>query len=212
MKTNKILLILAGILITTGFLGCKRKSTEPHTESQAKPQTIHEAAKLGDEVAVKEFLANNVPVDTKDKFGMTSLHYAAAYGQQEVVRLLIDNGAAIEAENKGGGTPLGEAVMGLGGNFEIAELLIAKGANVNAKNFNGLSILHKAVMNGEPAIVRLLLVNGANANTTDKLGETPLERAISLAEEQFRPGSKMAEKKERFRECAKALQEYQEKK
>src|SRR3972149_1683332 len=197
MREN-VRLVFLGVLVIVSLFGCKHKSTKSGEQSKKRPQTIHEAAKRGDEVAVKEFLANNVPVDTKDKFGMTSLHYAAAYGQQEVVRLLIDNGAAIEAENKGGGTPLGEAVMGLGSNFEIAELLIAKGANVNAKNFNGLSILHKAVMNGEPAIVRLLLVNGANANTTDKLGETPLKRAISLAEGQFRPGLKMAEKKDRF--------------
>ncbi len=211
MKEN-VRLVFLGVLVIVLLFGCKHKSTKSGEQSKKKPQTIHEAAKLGDEVAVKEFLANNVLVDTKDKFGITPLHYAAAYGQKEVVRLLIDNGADIEAKNKGGGTPLGEAVMGLGNNFEVAELLIAKGANVNAKNFDGLSILHKAVMNGEPAIVQLLLVNGANANTTDKLGKTPLERAISLAEGQFRWGSKMAEKREQFKECVEVLQEYQEKK
>jgi cytohesin len=205
-------LVFWGVLVIVSLFGCKHKSTESSEQSKERPQTIHEAAKVGNESAVKGFLANNVPVDTKDEFGVTPLHYAAAYGQKEVVKLLIDNGAAIEAENKGGGTPLGEAAMGVGSNFEVAELLIAKGANVNAKNFDGLSILHKAVMNGEPAIVQLLLANGANANITDKLGKTPLERAISLAEGQFRPGSKMAEKKGRFRACAKVLQEYQEKK
>jgi hypothetical protein len=209
MKTNKMLLILVGILIMTAVLSCKRKSPEPKTESHVKPQTIHEAAEVGNKAVVEEFLLKGIDINMKNRFGMTPLHCAAAYGQKEVTELLLANGADVDARNKRGGTPLGEAVMGVGRNKEVAELLMSKGADVNTKNFDGLTPLHKAVMSVQPDIVKILLINGANPNDRDNDGKTPLDRAISLSEEQFRRGSPMAKRKEAFEACVKILREHE---
>ena len=105
IKRDKIWLILIGILIITSVFSCKRKASRSKEESKVKPQTIHEAARLGDEAVVKEFLASGVEINMKDRFGMTCLHYAAAYGQKEVAELLIANGANVNAKNPDGSGP-----------------------------------------------------------------------------------------------------------
>lgn len=190
-------ILIAGIVTATSLTGCTRKPKHS--------QTIHEAVKNGDKDTVEEFLAQDIQVNSKDKFGLTPLHYAAMYGQKEIAELLIAQAADVNTKNNGGGTPLGSAAMGIGQNREVAELLIANGADVNTENFQGQTPLHQAVMAGQPTIVRLLLSEGANPKAKDNDGKTPLDRAIIFSETKFRRGTAFAKRKKAFEECVEIL-------
>jgi ankyrin repeat protein len=84
--------------------------------------TIHDAAAIGNIEAVKQHLAAETNVNTKDNKGdQTPLHYASVMGHKEIVELLIDNGADVNLKCSTGDTPLDWAM-----NFnhtETADLL-----------------------------------------------------------------------------------------
>jgi ankyrin repeat protein len=206
IRKNEIYVVLAGFLVSVLVPGCKGENAR----STGQPNTVYEAAEIGDKAAVEKFLAEGTSPDSKDQFGATALHYAAAYGQAGVVELLLAKGANVDATNPGGGTPLGEAAMGVGRSEEVARLLIASGADVNARNRDGRTVLHKAVMSGNPAVLEVLLSNGADDRVKDKDGVTPLERAVGLATSEFRPGSLMAKRKKQFQACVEILRRHRE--
>ncbi|MBN8827345.1 MAG: ankyrin repeat domain-containing protein [Sphingobacteriia bacterium] len=57
--------------------------------------------------------------------------------------------------------------------------LLKKEANPNIQNEKGYTILHRAAMEGNEAIIDTLLKNGANLSIKDKRGLTPFFHAIS---------------------------------
>jgi ankyrin repeat protein len=59
--------------------------------------SIHQAAKEGNIVAVKQHLAAGTNVNAKLQGGWTPLHLAVQEGHMEVVELLIANGADVNA-------------------------------------------------------------------------------------------------------------------
>ena len=104
-------------------------------KAKAPDISIHDAARRGDIVAVKQHLAAGTDVNAKASNG-TPLHLAATFGHKEIAELLIDKGADVNAVGGLlGWTPLHWAASE--GRKEVAELLIAKGANVNAKDDHG---------------------------------------------------------------------------
>ena len=68
--------------------------------------SIHQAAKEGNIVAVKQHLAAGTNVNAKLQGGWTPLHLAVQEGHMEVVELLIANGADVNAKSDDGRTPL----------------------------------------------------------------------------------------------------------
>ncbi|MDB4681224.1 ankyrin repeat domain-containing protein, partial [bacterium] len=69
--------------------------------------TIHDAAAIGNIEAVKQHLAAETNVNTKDNKGdQTPLHYASVMGHEEIVELLIDNDADVNLKCSTGDTPL----------------------------------------------------------------------------------------------------------
>ena len=105
-----------------------------------------------------------------------SIHEAVGTGNIEAVKKHLAAGTDVNA-NDGGWTPLWYAADE--GHKEIVELLIAKGADVNAKNdkFVG-TFLHWAAFSGHKEIAELLIAKGADVNAKDRVGKTPLDRAI----------------------------------
>ena len=65
------------------------------------------------------------------------------------------------------------------GDFENARKLIEQGANIEAKDpGTGASVLHYAVMRGNPEILQLLLGRGVDVNSRTRNGTTPLHTAV----------------------------------
>jgi len=65
------------------------------------------------------------------------------------------------------------------GDFDGARKAIEQGADLEAKDpGTGASVLHYAVMRGNPEILQLLLSKGADVNSRTKNGTTPLHTAV----------------------------------
>ena len=65
------------------------------------------------------------------------------------------------------------------GDFAAASQLIGQGSDIEAKDpGTGASVLHYAVMRGNPEILQLLLERGADVNSRTKSGTTPLHTAV----------------------------------
>jgi hypothetical protein len=65
------------------------------------------------------------------------------------------------------------------GDFAAASQLIGQGSDIEAKDpGTGASVLHYAVMRGNPEILQLLLERGADVNSRTKNGTTPLHTAV----------------------------------
>ncbi|XP_071100193.1 myotrophin-like [Haliotis cracherodii] len=93
------------------------------------------SVKNGDITEVKNLLAQEKSLGTKEIAGRSPLHFAADYGQTDVVEYLVANGAGINVEDQYGITPLLSAIFE--GHKETVALLLKKGANKNGKSPDG---------------------------------------------------------------------------
>jgi len=168
---------------------------------QASAGELHDAAKNGDILKVRQLLEQGANVNAPDNFGTTPLHYAASEGKTDIAKLLIERGADVNARDQHQWTPLHMAAYG--GRAAMAKLLVEKGADVNAKDKNhntpvkfaqpelvaiilkqgdgGSAIqaekLHDAAKSGDIVKVRQLLEQGADVNARGFHKETPLHEA-----------------------------------
>jgi len=60
----------------------------------------------------------------------------------------------------------------------VMEILLDYGAHINAAGKGGWTALHLAAAYGKPEVLRFLVDRGATTDIKDKLGRTPLDRAI----------------------------------
>lgn len=122
------------------------------------------AAEIGDAERVRKLLTAGEQVNATDPAGNTALAYAAGSGDPDTVRVLLRAGAA---------GPLGRALSdaAVAGSTAAVEVLLNAGAH-------GLDhALVAAVVNDEPATVRLLLEKGADPNSRDSEGKEVLQIA-----------------------------------
>jgi ankyrin repeat protein len=169
------------IIITTiaavVLVGCgESQQTSPQSEtgSQTAPiNSIHDAAKRGDIEAVKQYLADNANVNSKDSKGMTPLHAAAIRNHKEIAQLLIAKGADVNAKTIGQQTPMHAAAYN--GYRNIIELLIEHGADVNSQiklsgSFNNMTPLDFDLVYSHGKNSELLIehggITGAKPDTT----------------------------------------------
>lgn len=88
--------------------------------------------------------------------GSSALSYAVEAGNSSIVRMLLDSGADPDLPAKLGETPLMCAVSR--GDIEIGSILLASGrTSVNQTDNDGQSAMHKAILAGDLAFVKLLL-------------------------------------------------------
>ena len=65
------------------------------------------------------------------------------------------------------------------GDFDAARKLVEQGADIEAKDpGTGASVLHYAVMRGNPEILQLLIAKGVDVNSRTRNGTTPLHTAV----------------------------------
>lgn len=114
--------------------------------------------------ALKKALGAGADPDEPGPGRETALVKLAGEGSMPGVRLLIDAGADVHAVTARG-TALYQAVAGR--HLAIVELLLSHGARAVANH-----PLHKAVQNGDVAIVRALLEAGAPVNKPSRQGYT----------------------------------------
>lgn len=142
---------------------------------------------------VKLLLDHGADPNLPDKDGATSLHYlVTAPAALEIVPILLSSGANVNkaAEGRGGRTPLHEATQWY---FEgrdhavgdrLIRLLVSSGADINAPDgYLGKTVLHQAVENDKPDLLKLALELGADPGVAVRDGATPLDMARSLKRE-----------------------------
>ena len=81
-------------------------ATPEPSAAKAPDISIHEAAALGNNEAVKQHLTAGTDVNAKDESGWTPLHWAASKVHNKTAKLLIKEGADVNAVNKDGLSPL----------------------------------------------------------------------------------------------------------
>jgi ankyrin repeat protein len=93
-------------------------------------QKWFEAAKSGDEEALKQALESGVDVNAVDDLENRALHYAAKHAYLNVMRLLIESGSDLNAVNKLLSTPLHLTEK----NVDAIRILLEAGADPNLKD------------------------------------------------------------------------------
>ncbi|KAJ4425808.1 hypothetical protein ANN_27434 [Periplaneta americana] len=148
---------------------------------EAKEEKLIDAAKEGNETAVKVLLLVGTNVSMQNSFGDTPLHWAAREGHVGVARLLINAGAQLMVKaGNNGYTPL--HVVGYSENVEaMAKLLVESGADLEAVEKHKQTPLHWAAGRWKtlPA-VQALVALGANMAARDDQNRTPLELAREM--------------------------------
>ncbi|RKK82859.1 hypothetical protein BFJ68_g16400 [Fusarium oxysporum] len=120
-------------------------------------------------------------IDSKNRFGRTTLSWAAERGHEAVVRQLLEKDAAIDSKNRFGRTPLWLATEG--GHEAVVRLLLEKGAAIDSEDGDGRTPLWLAAGRGHEAVVRLLLEKGATSELKGGNGQTTLSWAAERGHE-----------------------------
>ena len=114
-------------------------------------------------------------------YGRTLLHEVAGQGSLDIVELLLHLGADPNARDQSERTPLyfvGNASHGTH-LADVVHALVRSGANVNAQErLKHCTALHMAARRGNVPVAQALLDCKADREARDKLGDTPLHRAI----------------------------------
>jgi len=95
------------------------------------------AARVNNQVELRELLAGGANVDVRAQQGATALHWAAFNGNAELVHVLLKAGASVGATLENGSTPLHLAAFE--GHTEVVRLLLRHGANASARNQDGIT-------------------------------------------------------------------------
>jgi uncharacterized protein len=86
---------------------------------------------------------------------------------------------SIDQRNDFGDTPLHTVCSW--GELEPIEALLAGGADINAIGEQGGTVLLRAVIGGNPSVIRFLLKNGADPTVKNDWGDTPLQYALAVS-------------------------------
>lgn len=154
------------------------------------PPLLAEAARAGHGKVVAVLLSAGAAPDIRDPEGRTALYWAAVGGHADIVRQLLERGAPVDARDHAGTTALMAAARG--GQADIVRMLMARGAALDlvdqaggeGSGALGMSALIYAVDGGHTEVVRLLLRHGAQATLRSGRGESALELAQRLGNQE----------------------------
>jgi hypothetical protein len=141
----------------------------------ARPTNLVEAAKRGDDHAVRSLLAENPDLDARGPIGYTALHWACIREHWRIAAVLVAAGAPVNAAGTDGGTPLHWACHH--DQPDAVRLLLGAGADPTIHNQWGRTPLHVAARRNCPRVAEILLDSGADPNATTTEGWTPLHVA-----------------------------------
>ena len=132
---------------------------------------VADAAKRGDQAAVRALLAQKADVNARQPDGGTALHWAVWHEDVELAAMLLRAGANPNPANLTGATPLQLAAVN--GNAAIIELLLKAGVDANAplSKYNDTALM-LAARTGKPEAIRVLLEHGADVNARETWGGT----------------------------------------
>ena len=140
------------------------------------PPPLVEAAKNGDEAALRTLVEEGADVNATARDGSTALLWASHRDLPESVELLIRAGADVNLANDLGATPLWAA--GENGSVSVVALLLDAGADPNLALRHGETPLMAAARAGSAPVAELLLEHGADPNTTGPRNQTALMWAV----------------------------------
>jgi hypothetical protein len=165
----------------------------------ASIESLHQAAMMGDESAVKKLIDGGTNVNALDNAKMTPLIYAAMRGHANICKMLL----AAKADPNAPGAALspvmaavrseatmGAMLAGLPGVTpqypEVVKILLDAGAPVDGSDrMTGATPLALAVQSGSVAMVEILLEKGASVSKAVG-GQSVLEMAEAKARDQAR--------------------------
>jgi hypothetical protein len=133
--------------------------------------SLHNAARNGDLVAVTAAIGEKANLDARDQHQRTPLMLAAWAGHKNIVKALIAAGVNVTLGASDNMNALHFAAQK--GHAECARLLITAGIKVNSKNARtGANSLIMSAQQGHKDVVALLLKRDANPLATTKAGRT----------------------------------------
>ena len=144
--------------------------------SAAGDPPLVEAARNGDEAALRTLVEQGADVNATGGDGSTALVWASHRDLPASVALLIGAGADVDRSNDLGATPLWAA--GENGSAAVTELLLDAGADPNLALRHGETPLMAAARAGSARVAELLLEHGADANARGPRNQTALMWAV----------------------------------
>lgn len=140
---------------------------------------LHNAAFVGRQDLVEQFLAKGKDLNERDPIGWTPLLHAVANGYPKIVKLLLERGSNPDISNLKKITPLMYAARY--GNLEITKMLLDFGATLDLEDIYGETALVVAVRTDQESLVKLFISKGAKIDTRSKLkNQSPLDLAHQL--------------------------------
>ena len=146
------------------------------TLATAGDPPLVEAARNGDEAALRTLVEQGAPVNAAAGDGSTALLWASHRDLPESVELLIRAGADVNRANDLGATPLWAA--GENGGVAVIGLLLDAGADPNLALRHGETPLMAAARAGSARVAELLLEHGADPNAMGPRSQTALMWAV----------------------------------
>lgn len=139
------------------------------------PKNFDELIDTGDISALKEVFTK-CELDARGGYSKST---ALSFYQvpNELVSWLVEQGADINARDNYGATPLHKHAMSWCGN---TELLLDLGADIEAVDYQNETPLFAAAGSFKPKAVLTLVTKGANIGAKNKMGKTPLEKALAM--------------------------------
>jgi hypothetical protein len=141
---------------------------------------LHQAAKEGNNAAIRCLLGKRAVIDAQNSQGCTALHEAMQKGHLAVIETLLKNNAQLEARDQEERTPLSS--LGPQTGTEALRTLLQAGADVEARDKMDRTALHHATHHPDLVRIQILLLFRAPLEPQDHHLHTPLLLAVDWDE------------------------------
>ena len=174
--TNVIGAVSVLAIFALASIGVVGPDSMPVRQDDGSDQAFVEAAKRGDENAVRKALdEDSTLAQVVDVQGMTSLDWAATREHWHIFQQLLAKGAPVTRVGSDGGTVLHRVAHH--DRPDMLLLLIEVGADITTQNQWGRTPLHVAARRGNHRVAQLLIDHGADLHSITNEGWTPLHVA-----------------------------------